>query len=135
MASKKPELPPRPEALFGPLFEQFPVGLAIFSFTSAALWPGLLTVLFVSAAGGVLTINLQLRLMHVAGDAKTIGAALNHSSLNIANALGAWLGGLVIAAGWGYTATSWVGVALSAAGLLLLARSVLLHRRDVAVTS
>jgi DHA1 family inner membrane transport protein len=110
------------------------VGLAIFSFTSAALWPGLLTVFFVSAAGGVLTINLQLRLMHVAGDAKTIGAALNHASLNIANALGAWLGGLVIAAGWGYTATSWVGVALSAAGLLLLAWSVLLHRRDV-VTS
>jgi DHA1 family inner membrane transport protein len=111
------------------------VGLAIFSFTSASVWPGLLTVFFVSAAGGVLTINLQLRLMHVAGDAKTIGAALNHSSLNIANALGAWLGGLVIAAGWGYTATSWVGVALSAGGLLLLAWSVLLHRRDVTVTS
>jgi DHA1 family inner membrane transport protein len=107
------------------------VGLAVFSFSSAALWPGLLTVFFVSAAGGVLTINLQLRLMHVAGDAKTIGAALNHSSLNIANALGAWLGGLVIAAGWGYTSTAWVGVALSAAGLVLLAWSVLLHRRDV----
>jgi len=31
MATRKPEPPPRPEALFGPLFEQFPVGLAIFS--------------------------------------------------------------------------------------------------------
>ena len=31
MASRKPEPPPRPEALFGPLFEQFPVGLAIFT--------------------------------------------------------------------------------------------------------
>ncbi len=37
----------------------------------------------------------------------------------------------MIAAGWGYTATAWVGVALSAAGLLLLAWSVLLHRRNV----
>jgi DHA1 family inner membrane transport protein len=110
------------------------VALAIFSATSSALWPGLLTVFFVSAAGGVLTINLQLRLMHVAGDARTIGAALNHSSLNIANALGAWLGGLVIAAGWGYTSTAWVGVGLSAAGLVLLAWSVLLHRRDVVVS-
>ena len=31
MAARKPELPPHPEALFGPLFEQFPVGLAIFN--------------------------------------------------------------------------------------------------------
>jgi PAS domain S-box-containing protein len=31
MALRKPEAPPRPEALFGPLFEQFPVGLAVFS--------------------------------------------------------------------------------------------------------
>ena len=107
------------------------LGLAVFAFSSASLWPGMVTVFLISAFGGVLTINLQLRLMHVAGDARAIGAALNHSSLNVANALGAWLGGLVIAAGWGYTATAWVGVALSAGGLLLLAWSVLLHRRDV----
>jgi PAS domain S-box-containing protein len=31
MATRKPEATPRPEALFGPLFEQFPVGLAIFN--------------------------------------------------------------------------------------------------------
>ena len=31
MATRKPEPPLRPEALFGPLFEQFPVGLAIFN--------------------------------------------------------------------------------------------------------
>ena len=67
--------------------------------------------------------------MHVAGDAQTLGAALNHASLNVANALGAWLGGLVIAAGWGYTAPSWVGAGLSVLGLLVLAWSVLLHRR------
>ncbi len=47
-------------------------------------------------------MDLQLRLMDVAGDAQTLGAAMNHASLNIANALGAWLGGLVIAAGYGY---------------------------------
>ena len=111
------------------------VGLAIFSFTSAALWPGLLTVFFVSAAGGVLTINLQLRLMHVAGDARTIGAALNHSSLNIANALGAWLGGIVIAAGWGYRAPALVGAGLSVLGVGILLWSALAHRRTGAVTA
>ena len=33
-------------------------------------------------------VNLQLRLMDVAGDAQTLGAAMNHASLNLANALG-----------------------------------------------
>jgi DHA1 family inner membrane transport protein len=103
--------------------------LALFSLTAHAFVPGLVTVFVVSTVGGVLVVNLQLRLMHVAGSAQTLGAALNHSSLNIANALGAWLGGLVIAAGYGYTATSWVGAALSVAGLLVLAASVVVHRR------
>lgn len=56
---------------------------------------------------------------------------MNHASLNVANALGAWLGGLVIAAGWGYTAPSWVGAGLSLVGLLVLGVSVLLHRKAV----
>ena len=43
--------------------------------------------------GSVLVVNLQLRLMDVAGEAQTLGAAMNHASLNVANALGAWLGG------------------------------------------
>ena len=43
----------------------------------------------VTVLGSVLVVNLQLRLMDVAGEAQTIGAALNHASLNIANAAGA----------------------------------------------
>ena len=70
-----------------------------------------------------------MRLMQVAGDAQTIGAAMNHASLNVANALGAWLGGVVVAAGFGYTATAWVGAGLSFAGLLVLLASATLHRR------
>ena len=103
--------------------------LALFTFTAQDYLAGVVTIFVVSAVGGVLVVNLQLRLMEVAGPAQTLGAALNHASLNVANALGAWLGGLVIAAGWGYTAPSWVGAGLSLAGLLVLAVSVLLHRR------
>ena len=79
--------------------------------------------------GSVLVVNLQLRLMDVAGDAQTLGAAMNHASLNVANALGAWLGGLVIAAGAGYRAPALVGVALSLGGLAVLLVSAGLHRR------
>ena len=65
----------------------------------------------------MLVVCLQMRLMETAGDAQMLGAALNHSALNVANALGAWLGGLVIAAGLGYRAPSAVGAGLAVAGL------------------
>lgn len=63
---------------------------------------------------------LQVRLMDVAAEAQTLAASLNHSAFNLANALGAWLGGAVIEAGWGLRATGWAGAALSAAGLAVL---------------
>jgi DHA1 family inner membrane transport protein len=103
--------------------------LALFTITATQAVAAVLTVLVVAAVGSVLVVNLQMRLMQVAGDAQTLGAAMNHASLNAANALGAWLGGLVIAAGFGYTAPSWVGAGLSAGGLLVLLASVLLQRR------
>ena len=69
--------------------------------------------------------------MDVAGDAQTLGAAMNHASLNLANALGAWLGGVVIAAGYGYLSTAFVGVLLSVAGFLVVVASAFAHRRTV----
>ena len=92
-------------------------------------WGALPVAFLVTSLGSVLVVNLQLRLMDVAGDAQTLGAAMNHASLNVANALGAWLGGLVIAAGWGYRSPALVGVALSLAGLVVLLLSAALHRR------
>jgi DHA1 family inner membrane transport protein len=44
--------------------------------------------------------------------------------------LGAWLGGLVIAFGYGYAATGYVGAVLSFLGLFVFAASVLLERRN-----
>ncbi|THI95662.1 MFS transporter [Nocardioides sp.] len=92
-------------------------------------WLLLPVAFLVTATGSVLVVNLQLRLMDVAGGAVTLGAAMNHAALNIANALGAWLGGVVIAAGYGYRAPALVGAALSTLGVLLLLWSALLHRR------
>jgi len=106
-------------------------GLALFTVTAEQPVAGVLTVLLVAALGSVMVVNLQLRLMQVAGQAQTLGAAMNHSALNAANALGAWLGGLVIAAGLGYTAPSWVGVGLSLGGLAVLGCSIALQRRTL----
>ncbi|MBF6337438.1 MFS transporter [Nocardia abscessus] len=86
--------------------------------------------LFVGASGAALAPGLQTRLMDVAADAQTLAAALNHAALNIANAAGAWLGGLVIAAGLGYTAPAVVGAGLAATGVLLFAVTVWIAMRD-----
>jgi DHA1 family inner membrane transport protein len=76
----------------------------------------------------MLPTGLQMRLMNVAGDAQTLAAALNHSSFNLANALGAWLGGLVLAAGLGLTAPMLVAVGLSLGGLGILVFSFWLEQ-------
>lgn len=90
----------------------------------------LLPVAFlVTASGSVLVVNLQLRLMDVAGNAVTLGAAMNHAALNVANALGAFLGGIVIATGHGYRAPALVGAVLAAVGVAVLLGSVSVHRR------
>ncbi|MGA8246254.1 MAG: MFS transporter [Nocardioides sp.] len=92
-------------------------------------WWALAPAFLVAVASSVLVVNLQLRLMAVAGEAQTLGAAMNHSSLNVGNALGAWVGGLVIAAGWGYRAPSLVGAGLALLGLGVLLLSARVHRR------
>ena len=73
---------------------------------------------------------LQVRLMDVAEDAQTLAASLHHAAFNLANAFGAWIGGVVIAAGLGYTAPAAVGVLLALAGVAVFAVSV--RRRDAA---
>ncbi|HEY4444381.1 MAG TPA: hypothetical protein VGN30_08850, partial [Steroidobacteraceae bacterium] len=73
---------------------------------------------------------LQIRLMDVAADAQTLAASLNHSAFNIANALGAWLGGVAIAGGLGWASTGWVGALLAVAGLLIFAWSMKSETRN-----
>ncbi len=73
--------------------------------------------------------GLQIRLMDTAGDAQTLAAALNHSAFNTANALGAWLGGVAIAGGLGWTSTGWVGVLLAFGGMAVFTASLGLQRR------
>ncbi len=92
-------------------------------------WGALPMAFAVTVLGSVLVVNLQLRLMDVAGEAQTLGAAMNHASLNVANAIGAWIGGLVIAAGYGYRAPALAGVALSLAGLAVIVVSGVLALR------
>jgi MFS transporter, DHA1 family, inner membrane transport protein len=102
--------------------------LAVFPLAARNPVTASIVLFLVAVAASVQVLALQVRLMDVAVHAQTLAAALNHAGLNAANALGAWLGGLAIAAGWGYVAPSWVGVGLAAAGLVVLMYSLALSR-------
>nr|WP_194722324.1 MFS transporter [Noviherbaspirillum malthae] len=103
--------------------------LGAYTFTAYHPWLGSINVLLVGTLVAMGPV-LQIRLMDVAGDAQTLAAALNHSAFNVANALGAWLGGVVVTAGFGWSATGWVGALLALAGLAVFAVSARSARRE-----
>jgi MFS transporter, DHA1 family, inner membrane transport protein len=92
--------------------------LALFSLGAHERWLAPVTV-FLVGTGVAIVPALQTRLMDVAAEAQTLAAALNHSAFNIANALGAWLGGVAISRGLGWTSTGWVGALLAGIGFAI----------------
>jgi len=94
------------------------VSMTVLILTAHGVWGLLLGLFLVGGGVSALSPAIQTRLMDVAGDSQTIAAAVNHSALNLGNSLGAFLGGAVIAAGWGYLAPTWLGLALCVPGVL-----------------
>ncbi len=96
------------------------LGISAAAYAMSVGNPVLMAVaLFCMGMGGGMVVPLQTRLMDVAGNAQTLAGAMNHAAFNSANALGPWLAGMALAAGYGYASTGWVGVALSAGGVLI----------------
>lgn len=92
--------------------------LSVFPSTTSYL-PALLTACFLTALMVALGPALQTHLMDVAAGAQTLAAASHHAAFNLANALGPWLGGLAITAGFGWQSTGYVGAATALAGLCI----------------
>lgn len=67
-----------------------------------------------------LASTLQMRLMEVAGEAQSLAASLNHSAFNLANAIGAYLGGWVLTHNLGWLAPIQIGSILSLGGLIII---------------
>ncbi len=91
------------------------VTIVLFPFTAVAMLPA-----------------VQSRLVTLAGGAPNLAAASMHSAFNIANSIGAWLGGLTIAAGYGYGSPNVVAAGLATLGLVIALASV---RRDPGSTA
>jgi DHA1 family inner membrane transport protein len=104
------------------------VMLALFGFAAQQQAVALVAVFLLGLLPSILVPMLQTRLMDVAHEGQSLAAALNHSTLNIANALGAWLGSVVLAAGLGYEWPSRVGALLAVLGVGIALASGRLQR-------
>jgi len=65
--------------------------------------------------------GLQMRVMKYATSAPTLASGANIGAFNVGNALGAWLGGVTITAGLGYTSPIWAGAGITLLGLAVMA--------------
>lgn len=109
-----------PMPAIGILLAWSTLALALYPLTVGHLWSIGIAVFAIGWGGGLGTL-LQMRLMDVAGDAQGLAASLNHAAFNVANALGPYLGGLAITAGYGWASTGWVGCGLALGGLVFWA--------------
>ena len=106
------------------------VALLCFWWAAPVPWLLLLMCFVVSLLASLLAIGFQLRLMEAAHGAENLGAAMNHAALNVANALGAWMGGVVITAGYGYRAPALVGACAAFFGLVMVVVAVAYASRN-----
>ena len=120
------------KSVMGTLYKVLPgIAVALVVYAVAVHWPwsAFVMVFVVGASGSMLIPALQTRLLDASPDAPSLASSLNHAALNVANALGAFLGGLVIAWGWGYVAPALVGAVLAVLGFGVAVISGLLERR------
>ncbi|MDV8006645.1 MFS transporter [Rhodococcus sp. IEGM 1318] len=94
--------------------------LIVFAATAESKVMTVISLFFMGAFGFATVPGLQMRIMNYASAAPTMASGANIAAFNVGNALGAWLGGITIAAGLGFTSPIWMGAAVTVAGLLVL---------------
>ncbi|WNI30535.1 MFS transporter [Streptomyces sp. ITFR-6] len=105
------------------------VVLALFTLTAHNKIAAAVTLVLIGGLGFATVPPLQKRVLDQAAGAPTLASAVNIGAFNLGNALSSWIGGIVIAAGLGYTAPNWVGAVLAASALVLAFVSSTLERR------
>ncbi|MFF3905111.1 MFS transporter [Streptomyces sp. NPDC001848] len=117
-------------ALFGGL-TSLAVVLALFPVLMGAEWSAALAVTLLGVAAFVTGSPLQLMVMEKASAAPSLASSANQAAFNMANAGGAWIGGLALAAGFGTTSPAVAGAALAVLGLAVAGVAYAVDRRRV----
>lgn len=104
--------------------------LALFTLTAYDKLAAAITIAILGTVGFATVPGLQIRILQQAGGANSLASAANIAAFNLGNAVGAYLGGLTISAGLGYTSPNWVGATLAAGGLATALLAVTLQHRQ-----
>ncbi|WP_235985759.1 MFS transporter [Mucilaginibacter segetis] len=107
--------------------------LAGFALISAYQLPVIVMTFLTGAIGFAVIAPMQILIMQVAKGAEMLASSVLQATSNFGNALGAYLGGLPIAAGLSYTSPEYVGCGLAFCGLLFCV--ILLKRRGPGLES
>ncbi|MEU3506754.1 MFS transporter [Streptomyces longwoodensis] len=102
--------------------------LALFPPLMSAGWSAALAVVLLGVAAFVTGSPLQLMVMEKASSAPSLASSANQAAFNLANAGGAWIGGLALAAGFGVTSPAVAGAALAVLGLAVAAAAYAVDR-------
>ncbi|AOX66434.1 MFS transporter [Curtobacterium sp. BH-2-1-1] len=105
------------------------VVLAVFAAVAASPVLTVIALVLMGAFGFATVPALQTRVMQYADHAPTLASGANIAAFNLGNALGAWIGGLTIAAGLGYTSPIWAGAGITAAAVVLTSVAAATARR------
>jgi len=93
--------------------------LTLFSVTMNAFVPATITIFFLGVAAFGTIPPLQMGIMEAAKGAPNLASALNIGAFNLGNAGGAWVGGLLIGAGYPSPALALAAAGVSSIGLVL----------------
>ncbi|MHC5902859.1 MFS transporter [Streptomyces sp. S6] len=93
------------------------VVLALFPVLMSAQWSAALAVTLLGVAAFITGSPLQLMVMEKAVTAPSLASSANQAAFNLANAGGAWIGGLALAAGFGVNSPAVAGALLAVLGL------------------
>jgi DHA1 family inner membrane transport protein len=102
----------------------------VFALTRAIQVFTIVSLVLMGGFGFATVPGLQMRVMKYAAKAPTLASGANIGAFNVGNALGAWLGGVTITAGLGYTSPIWAGAAITLLGLLVMAFAAAKARRS-----
>ncbi|MFI9425396.1 MFS transporter [Streptomyces achromogenes] len=91
--------------------------LFLFPLLMRAEWSAALAVALLGMAAFVTGSPLQLMVMEKASAAPSLASSANQAAFNLANAGGAWLGGLALSVGFGTTSPAPAGALLAVLGL------------------